>query len=188
MRADDDERHAERLRGGERGQRVLARLDGADEQEVPVVTVAGRAEGGIGCERRDGDLLLRNPVQLDEIVARPQGDREHGAARRAERGTTTLKIERSRRPMTRQIPLEGEVLHGEHGRAREARRQRVHEMGERGPEAAQQERQPQTIRSSCRRVRQLDRRGSPRGTRSGRRVTAAKREAVADAGSACRRP
>ena len=89
--------------------------------------VAG-PEGRVGRERRDGDPVLRDPVQLDEIVARPLGDREHMC--RAARRPRNDRLEDQPLPPDhhRRIALEREVLHRQHRRARQARRHRVEEV------------------------------------------------------------
>ena len=71
----------------DRGRRLLARLQGADEERVRLAV--GRravgAEGGVGGERRDRDLLLGDGVELDQVALGQLRDREHarGLARRA---------------------------------------------------------------------------------------------------------
>ena len=140
LRADDDERHPDGPRSGERGERVLARLDAAHEEEIAVVAAVRRAELRAGSERRDGDLLRGDAVELDEVVARPLRNGEHvrGATRRP--WHDELEDRALARSHRRRVALEGEILHGEHSRAREPRRDRVHEVREARPEAPQQAR------------------------------------------------
>ncbi len=137
--ADDDEPPSggERRVGGE--QRVLAGLDRASEQHV-VTAHASRDERGIGGEQRDGDLLRRQRVELDEVVLRPLRDRQHAprTARRARHDEP--KDRRLAATHEPRVALEREVLDSEHGRARQGERQRVHEVRERRTKPAQEER------------------------------------------------
>src|SRR5262249_45293190 len=70
LRPRDDERQADGRRRVGRGERVLAPLDRADEEQV-AVRVAVWAERGVDGVRRDDDLLRRRAVQLDQVAACP---------------------------------------------------------------------------------------------------------------------
>src|SRR4029453_11146622 len=85
---DDDQRPLQILRSIERGAGILPSLDGADEQEVALAVAESRRERGIDAVRDDADLLLWNPVEVEQVVARPirDGDDAVGLTRRARDG------------------------------------------------------------------------------------------------------
>src|SRR5439155_9629801 len=127
---------ADRVRCFDRGQRLLPRLDRADEEEERIV-LARRRERRIWGEWRDDDLVRRRPVQLDQIALRPFGDREHtlGFPHRA----THEDLEDREVPEAEDtwISLPGEVLHGDDRRRGATQRQRMNEVRYVGAEPPQ---------------------------------------------------
>ncbi len=142
LRPGDDERQADGASRGERGERVLATLDRADEEQVGgAVRSRSRRERRVDAVRRHRHPSGRNAVQLDDVALRPLGDGEHvvGATRGArddepEHGA----IEPAHR---RRVVLEGEVVQRDDGATPPAQRQRMLEVRELGPEPAEQSRQ-----------------------------------------------
>ena len=67
LRTDDDEREPDGGRGLERGELVLAPLDGTDGEDVVPRTGTWR-EGGIDTVRSDDDSVGRRTVELDDVV------------------------------------------------------------------------------------------------------------------------
>ena len=144
--ADHDEvevavEESERL---DRGQRILSRLDPADEQRVrrPVGSTAVRVEDGIDAIRRDDDLLLGDPVVLREVVLRVLGDGEHpvGAARRGgDEPPEEHAVAAAHQP---RHPLEREVVDRDDGASAVARRDDVVEVRQRRLEPLEEARQP----------------------------------------------
>src|SRR4029077_16491616 len=98
--------------------------------------VAGRHELGTWRERSDSDLLLGQPVELDEVRACSFGDGEdvRGPARRPrDDGLEDRTLSPTHHA---RVALEGKVLDGEHRWAGQPRRDRMHEVRELGPQVA----------------------------------------------------
>src|SRR6185503_13251323 len=138
-RADDDELAPDGVRGVDRVERLLARLDRADEEQEGVVLLRG-TERRIWCERRDRDLLRPGSIHLDEVALRALGDREDVLSAPYGAPDEDLEREQVPEPEDARVALPRQILNGEHRRRGTAQRQRVHEVCEGGTQASQQAR------------------------------------------------
>ena len=183
LRADDDERQPDRLRGLERRELVLARLDRADREHVVACAAVAGPEHGSTPFGVTTTAVGREPVQLDEIAARALRHREHtrGAAGRARHDPP--EHEAVAATHQRRVALEREIVDRDDRRARAAQRQRVLRVHEGGPEPSEQPRERPRHAQLLARGRELDRLDRRRGRDPGRRVTAAIRRPAPAAGS-----
>jgi hypothetical protein len=89
----------------------------------------------------DGDLLLGDVVEVDEVLLRPVGDGDHvvGVARGAWDDGLEDEPVAARHQLG--LALEGEVVHGQDGHADGPKRQRVLVMAEPRPHVTQEPRE-----------------------------------------------
>ena len=144
--ADEDEvelavEERERL---DRRQRILPRLDPADEEHVrsPVRGVAVRMEDGIDPVRRDDDPVLGDPVLLHEVVLRVLRDGQHTVGAPSRGRDEPPEEHAVAAPHQPRHALEREVVHRDHRAAAIARRDDVVEVRQRRPQAPEESRQP----------------------------------------------
>ena len=106
---------------GQRRERVLALLHGSDEEQVAVAATVPGAERGVDAVRRDGDLLRRDPVQLDRIGLRSLRHREHAVGTACGARNDALEDEAVERPHDAGVALEVQVVQRHDGSGRGSR-------------------------------------------------------------------